>query len=79
MSRSRRHTPICANTCAGFNRGERWWKRHAWRQVRVRVREALAGGGDLAVTARQTGDVWTWPKDGKQRFDPERRPREMRK
>ncbi len=82
MSRSRRHTPVCANTCAGLRHGERWWKRLAWRRVRARVRVALALAGDqadLTMDARSMGNAWLWPKDGKQRFDPIDRPGEMRK
>lgn len=42
MSRSHRKTPICSWTCFGFAHGEQWWKRKAWRKVRMAVKRRLS-------------------------------------
>jgi hypothetical protein len=43
------------------------------------VRPALASGRVEVATRRKPGNVWTFAKDGKQRFDPRRWPQLMRK
>jgi hypothetical protein len=75
MSRSRRKTPITGmTTAASDTRG----KVLAHRRQRRRVRAALASGQVEVATRRKAGHVWSFAKDGKQRFDPARHPTLMR-
>jgi len=76
MSRSRRHTPIAGVTKSKSDTRD---KVLAHRRQRRRVRTALASGVAEVITRRKAGDVWSFAKDGKQRFDPRRWPKLMRK
>ena len=76
MSRSRRTTPVTGMTMAESDKRD---KVRAHRRQRRRVRMALAGGHQAVATRRKAGDVWVFAKDGKQRFDPRRWPKLMRK
>jgi len=76
MSRSRRHTPIAGVTKSKSDKRD---KVLAHRRQRRRVRTALASGVAEVITRRKAGDVWSVAKDGKQRFDPRRWPKLMRK
>jgi hypothetical protein len=76
MSRSRRHTPVTGITKSESDKRD---KVLAHRRQRRRVRTALASGHVEVTTRRQAGDVWSFAKDGKQRFDPQRWPQLMRK
>jgi len=42
----------------------------AHRRQRRQVRTALASGVAEVITRRKAGDVWSFAKDGKSRFDP---------
>jgi len=75
VSRSRRKTSICGWTCA---RSEKQDKRLANRAFRHRVKGALATGR-MMPQQREVSQVLSWDKDGKQWFDPDRFPEEMRK
>jgi hypothetical protein len=75
MSRSRRHTPITGITKAESDTRD---KVLAHRRQRRRVRTALASGHEDVATRRGAGDVWSFAKDGKSRFDPRRWPKLMR-
>jgi hypothetical protein len=76
MSRSRRKTPITGVTKAESDKRD---KVLAHRRQRRRVRTALASGRLEIAMRRKAGDVWSFAKDGKQCFDPRRRPKLMRK
>jgi hypothetical protein len=76
MSRSRRKTPITGmTTAASDTRG----KVLAHRRQRRRVRTALASGRIDVATRRKAGDIWSFAKDGKRRFDQALHPKLMRK
>lgn len=75
MARSTRHHPFCGITTA---RSEKWDKRFAHRAQRAAERAALAAGRDVP-DRRETSNVWSMEKDGKQRFDPARHPSLWRK
>lgn len=75
MSRSRRKNPICGWTCA---ESEKQDKRLANRAFRRRVKGALATGR-IMPDRREVHNVWTFAKDGTQRFDPDKWPEGMRK
>jgi hypothetical protein len=75
MSRSRRKTPITGITTSESDTRD---KVLAHRRQRRRVRTALASGVAEVITRRKAGDVWSFAKDGKQRFDPRRWPKLMR-
>jgi len=75
MSRSYRKTPVCGWSCAESEKRD---KQLANRALRCRVRAALATGRTIPVQ-REVSQVYAFSKDGKQRFDPEEHPREMRK
>jgi hypothetical protein len=76
MSRSRRQTPITGITKSESDKRD---KVLAHRRQRRRVRTALASGRDEVATRRKAGDVWSFAKDGKQRFDPRHFPKLTRK
>jgi len=75
MSRSRRKTPVCSLTCA---ESEKQAKQMANKAFRRRVKGALATGRTMPVQ-REVSQVYSFAKDGKQWFDPEEFPKEMRK
>jgi hypothetical protein len=81
MSRSRRKTPIASITCAGYRKGEKKDKQHANRTHRQRVKEIMAKGDEdrMTITKKDTSNVYTFLKDGKQHFDPKKHPKMMRK
>lgn len=71
MSRSFRHTPKSAITCAV---SEKFDKQRAHRQARAFLRST-----GNAPHAKQFGDPWTCAKDGKTYFDAAKWPESMRK
>ena len=78
MARSKRKTPVFGNTTAV---SEKENKRIANRAER-RINKALLAGSDddsSLKSKREVSNVWGFDKDGKQRFDPEKFPKEMRK
>jgi len=76
MSRSRRRTPITGITESESDTRD---KVLAHRRPRRRVRTALASGMVEVIMRRKAGDVWSFAKDGKRRFDPRRCPQLGRK
>jgi hypothetical protein len=76
MSRSRRKTPITGVTKSESDKRD---KVLAHRRQRHRVRTALASGRLEIATRRKAGNLWSFAKDGKRRFDPRRWPKLMRK
>jgi hypothetical protein len=78
MSRSHRKTPICGMTTAeSEGKDKDIWHRRFRRTVRQEI-QAGSDQDDLAHF-REASDPWSFDKDGKQRFDPKRLPKEMRK
>jgi hypothetical protein len=71
MSRSRRKTPKAGITTADSEKQD---KRLANRDLRRKVRQ-----GKLDLRVRDVSNGWSFDKDGKQRFDPKKHPKEMRK
>jgi len=78
MSRSRRYRPHCGITTAA---SEKLDKRRSNRRVRRANSQVLAttGDADRLKHLRAMSDPWDMEKDGKQRFEPRRHPRLMRK
>lgn len=78
MARSHRKTPICGMTTA---RSEKDDKKIAHSRMRAAVHTHLMSGRDPDVMplTREVCNVWDFAKDGKQRFDPARHPKLMRK
>jgi len=76
MSRSRRKTPVMGITKAESDKRD---KVLAHRRQRRQVRTALASGVAEVITRRKAGDVWSFAKDGKSRFDPTQFPKLMHK
>lgn len=71
MSRSRRKTPVRGLTASDSEKQD---KRFANRRLRRKVRVALATEPNRVFPAlREVSCVWAFDKDGKVRFDPERR------
>ncbi|MEC5292280.1 MULTISPECIES: hypothetical protein [unclassified Aurantimonas] len=75
MARSRRNSPGCGWTTAASDKP---YKQQEHRRERAAVRSI-----DLTAkeppASRAFGNPWHGEKDGKQWFDPERHPKEMRK
>lgn len=71
MSRSYRHTPVLGITCA---RSDKPGKEIANRTLRTHVRQVLITCVDFEGLVmphlREVSNVWSFPKDGKHRFDP---------
>ena len=71
MSRSYRHTPVIGITCA---ESDKPGKIIANRTLRAHVRDALRTcvdfDGFLLPQLREVSNVWSFPKDGKQRLNP---------
>ena len=82
MSRSKRSQPVTAITTAD---SEKQWKRDANRKLRRAVTQTLlqlpSADPDAMVlpVLDEVASQYSGPKDGKQRFDPRRHPRLMRK
>ena len=78
MSRSKKKNPFCGHTTA---KSEKEDKRIANRKDRRVNKEILKTDQDDSKlkSTNETSNVWSMDKDGKQRFDPERNPKEMRK
>jgi len=78
MARSHRKTPICGITTAHSEKIDKkiWHSR-----MRARTHTHLNSGRDTDVMpiTREVSNVWSFAKDGKQRFDPSRHPKLMRK
>lgn len=75
MSRSRRKNPVCGLTTARSEKQDKQLSNRAWRR---RVRGAIATGREIP-DRREIHNVWTFAKDGTQRFDPVKWPEGMRK
>jgi len=75
MSRSYRKNPFCGWSC---RESEKKDKQLANRALRCRVRAALATGRIIPIQ-REVSQVYSFSKDGKQRFDPKKYPSGMRK
>ena len=75
MARSFRQRPFCGITTVESDKRD---KRLANRAQRAAERAALVTGRDVP-DRRQTSNVWSMGKDGKQRFDPSRWPSLLRK
>lgn len=78
MSRSRKKTPVTGVAPADTEKDD---KRAANRRLRREVRQRLADGADATAlpSLREVSDAGAMAKDGKARFDPERRPEDLRK
>ncbi len=76
MSRSRKKTPITGHTKAESDKQD---KRLANRRLRRSVKVAVEHDADVIPEMREKSNVWGFSKDGKQRFDPEKYPKDMRK
>ena len=80
MSRSYRHTPVTGITTA---RSEKKDKRQAHRSLRAATRASLEtvmmAGDAIFPVMREVANVYSFEKDGKQRFDPKSQPKLMRK
>lgn len=78
MARSRRKTPISGITTA---RSEKSDKKLWHSRMRARLRTHIMSGGDADLTplVREVSNVWSFAKDGKSRFDPNKHPKLMRK
>jgi hypothetical protein len=78
MARSYRKTPICGITTARTEKGDKkiWHSR-----MRAATRTHIASGRDTDTMplTREVSNVWSFAKDGKQRFDARRHPKLMRK
>jgi hypothetical protein len=81
MSRSRRKRPFASMTVTGFDRGEKKDKQRANRTLRQKTKQVMAKGDEdrVAIDKKDVSNVYTFRKDGKQRFDPRRHPKMMRK
>jgi hypothetical protein len=75
MARSRKKTPITGITTTDTEKND---KRLANRKLRVAVRTALAGDGEIMPELREISDVWSFGKDGK-RWVGDVDPRNLRK
>lgn len=82
MSRSRRNEPVTAITTA---ESEKEWKRFANRKLRRAATQVLQqvphSDPDSLIlpVLDEVANQYSGPKDGKQRFDPDRYPQLMRK
>jgi hypothetical protein len=78
MSRSRRRTPICGITTADSEKRD---KQIANRRLRRAVSRVLRSDAEADVLPhrRELSNPWLMDKDGKQRFDPEKHAKELRK
>lgn len=75
MARSRRKNPGCGWTTAASDKP---YKRQQHRRERAAVR-SINLTAEEPPAGRAFGNPWHGEKDGKQWFDPERHPKEMRK
>jgi len=75
MARSRRKNPGCGWTTA---ESDKPFKQRAHRCERAAVRN-IDLTADEPPSTRTFGNPWHGEKDGKQWFDPQRHPKEMRK
>ena len=78
MSHSRKKEPFAGITTAPSEKED---KRQANRLLRHKVRQQLAENPETDVPSaiQDVSDPWAMGKDGKIRFDPEKRPDKMRK
>ncbi len=84
MTRSRKHTPITGNMCCRSEKYDKVLAHQAWRsRLKAWCRGILHGHVDAEAEVpplpREVADVWDFGKDGKQYFDPKKRPEAMRK
>ncbi len=75
MSRSFRHTPVIGNACASSDKpGKQIANRTLRTHVRMTLRKCLRNCADfdnlLVPLLREVSNVWSFPKDGKHRMNP---------
>ena len=75
MSRSYRKTPVTGTTTAP---SEKWDKQKANRRFRRKVRVSTRHNRIIPLI-REISNVWSFDKDGKQRFNPRQWAKLMRK
>jgi len=75
MSRSRRKTPICGWSCAESEKKDKQLANRTFRRVGKR---ALVAEKAMPLL-QELSQVYDFAKNGKQVFDPRKRPKEMRK
>ncbi len=79
MSRSYRHTPVCGVCiCDSEKPDKKLWHRRMRATILVRLHNADPDEV-LLPHDNEVGNIWTFGKDGKHRFDPQEYPRLMRK
>jgi len=78
MSRSRRYRPHCGITTAPSEKLDKRRSNRRERRTNSQILDAT-GDGDRLRHLRALSDPWNMEKDGKQRFDPVRHPRLLRK
>lgn len=76
MSRSHQKTPITGMANAASEKQD---KRLANRRLRRIVRESIEIELETMPELREVSTTWTFAKDGKQYFDPQKHPDLMRK
>ena len=82
MSKSRRKNPYTGWATAD---SEKEWKRKQQRKLRKKVKQRMQNmdfeefENEFLEDLKEISDVWTGPKDGKQRFDPDEHGKLMRK
>lgn len=83
MSRSRRKNPIIGMCGSRHHTSEKEDKRFFNRKMRHRNKRLLETADDyddlVFAHKDEVEDVWGFSKDGKQRIDPKKFPKEMRK
>lgn len=83
MSRSRRKTPVRGMCGSRHHASEKDDKRRFNRKMRRKNKVVLETVSDTEALVLkhkdEIEDVWAFNKDGKQRFDPKKFPKEMRK
>ncbi|MBP9094535.1 hypothetical protein KBI23_26185 [bacterium] len=75
MSRSFRHTPVIGNACAASDKpGKQIANRTLRMHVRICLLKALRNSDDfdnlVVPLLREVSNVWSFPKDGKHRMNP---------
>lgn len=78
MSRSRKHTPICAINGASSEKQDKRLYNRRYRRV-CKQHLGVQPGRVLVPHLREYSNLWAMAKDGKVWFDPRRYPERMRK
>jgi hypothetical protein len=76
MSRSKRKSPVIGMTTARSEKEDKRWHN---RVLRRRVPETIRKGNDILPKKDEISTTWDMAKDGKQRFDPHRESKLLRK